>query len=55
MFPPTYIKPIFRKDEQATLEQTGEAEKIAHVPIKPAMGAETSSEFYNPVVAYVLS
>ncbi|KAF7993105.1 hypothetical protein HCN44_005886 [Aphidius gifuensis] len=51
VFPPTYIKPIFRKDEQAILEQTGEAEKIAHVPIKPAMGAETSSEFYDPIVA----
>ncbi|XP_008544188.1 28S ribosomal protein S7, mitochondrial [Microplitis demolitor] len=50
VFPPTYIKPIFRKEDQALLEETGEAENLAHVPIKPAFGDDTCSEFHDPIV-----
>lgn len=53
MFPPNHVKPVFRKNEQALLKETGEAEKLAHVPIRPPLDSETSSEFYDPVVAYV--
>ncbi|XP_015112672.1 28S ribosomal protein S7, mitochondrial [Diachasma alloeum] len=50
VFNPYHIKPTFRKDEQARLEESGELAKIAHVPILPAMKAETSSEFFDSVV-----
>ncbi|KAK0085378.1 hypothetical protein PV325_005329 [Microctonus aethiopoides] len=51
VFPPTHVKPVFRKSEQALLKETGEAEKLAHVPIRPPLDSETSSEFYDPVIA----
>ncbi|KAK0168813.1 hypothetical protein PV327_002580 [Microctonus hyperodae] len=51
VFPPHHVKPVFRKNEQALIKETGEAEKLAHVPILPPLDSETSSEFYDPVVA----
>ncbi|XP_063995783.1 small ribosomal subunit protein uS7m [Diachasmimorpha longicaudata] len=50
VFSPYHVKPVFSKDEQARMEESGEFAKMAHVPILPAMKAETSSEFFDPVV-----
>ncbi|KAH0540870.1 28S ribosomal protein S7, mitochondrial [Cotesia glomerata] len=49
VFPPSYVKPIFKKDQQALLQETGEADRLAHVPIKPAFHDETCSEFHDPI------
>lgn len=50
VFPPTYIKPTFRKDEQETLLNDSEAKNIAHQPVKPALASDTCSGFYDPRV-----
>lgn len=47
VFPPHYVKPIYRKDEQEALLQSEEAAKIAHQQVKPATVVDTCSEFYD--------
>ncbi|XP_015595499.1 28S ribosomal protein S7, mitochondrial [Cephus cinctus] len=50
LFPSTFIKGTFIPSEQNKLKESGELQKIAHIPIKPAFNDETSSEFYDPIV-----
>jgi len=45
VFPPHYIKPVFRKDEQEALFQSKEAKEISHKQVKPAFMDEICSEF----------
>lgn len=52
VYPPNYIKPTFKKDQQATLIESGEALEIAHTPILPTLSNNTSSEFHDDVVKY---
>ncbi|XP_012221176.1 small ribosomal subunit protein uS7m [Linepithema humile] len=55
VFPPTYIKPTFRKDEQEALLNDPESKKIVHYPVKPALASDTCSEFYDPRVLKFIS
>ncbi|XP_054016743.1 28S ribosomal protein S7, mitochondrial [Hylaeus anthracinus] len=55
VFPPTYVKPVYKKEEQEILYETKENEKLRHVPIKPATTHQTSSEFYDPSVRKFLN
>ncbi|KAL6262328.1 hypothetical protein P5V15_007419 [Pogonomyrmex californicus] len=47
VFPPIYIKPIFKKNEQEALFQSDEAKKIKHELVKPALATDTCSDFYD--------
>ena len=47
VFPPHYINPIYRKDEQEAVFQSEEAIKVAHQQVKPAKVTDTCSEFYD--------
>ncbi|XP_012543640.1 28S ribosomal protein S7, mitochondrial [Monomorium pharaonis] len=47
VFPPTYIQPTFRKEDQEALFQSDEAKKIVHQQVKPAFVTDTCSEFYD--------
>lgn len=52
VFPPSYVQPIYRKEDQDALFQTEEAKKIMHVQIKPATVTDTCSEFYDKRVLW---
>ncbi|XP_076633878.1 mitochondrial ribosomal protein S7 isoform X2 [Colletes latitarsis] len=49
--PPSYIQPIYKKDGQEELYKSGSYKQLAHLPIKPATTAETSSEFHDQLVS----
>uniref|UniRef100_A0AAG5DUB8 Small ribosomal subunit protein uS7m n=1 Tax=Anopheles atroparvus TaxID=41427 RepID=A0AAG5DUB8_ANOAO len=48
---PHFIQPIINKQEIDALQETGDLSKISHVPIKAALNNQTSSVFYDPLVA----
>lgn len=50
VFPPTYIKPIYKKDEQEIIFNETVDKKLTHIPIKPAYTSETCSEFHDNLV-----
>ncbi|KAL7288654.1 hypothetical protein TKK_0017385 [Trichogramma kaykai] len=50
VFNPTYVKPVFRPEEQEALDQEEELKALSLLPIKPAFTDDTSSEFYDKQV-----
>ncbi|KAG6800839.1 28S ribosomal protein S7, mitochondrial isoform X1 [Apis mellifera caucasica] len=50
VFPPTYIKPIYKKDEQELIYKSPKINQLIHAPIKPATNFETCSEFHDIIV-----
>ncbi|TGZ57405.1 small ribosomal subunit protein uS7m [Temnothorax longispinosus] len=55
VFPPHYIQPIPRKEDQEALFQSDEAKKIVHEQVKPALVMDTCSEFYDKRVLKFLN
>lgn len=51
MYGPHFIEPVFKKDKQISLEESGEALKIAHIPIKAAKNNDTSSVFHDDILS----
>lgn len=49
-YAPYFVDPVYKKDEQQELFDSGNASKLAHVPIKPAKNDETSSVFHDALV-----
>lgn len=49
---PHFIEPTFKKSELEDLKVSGEAQKLAHVPIKAARNNDTSSIFHDHRVRY---
>lgn len=49
-YPPHYISPVFKPEKQKELFESGEAEKLAHVPLKAAKSDETSSAFHDDIL-----
>lgn len=49
-YAPYFIDPVFKKDKQDELYETGEAQKQAHVPVKAACNDDTSSVYHNELV-----
>lgn len=47
---PHFIEPVFKKEKQLALEETGEAQHLTHVPIKAARNNDTSSVFHDDIV-----
>ncbi|XP_049869442.1 28S ribosomal protein S7, mitochondrial [Pectinophora gossypiella] len=54
-FPDYFQNPIFRKEDQAKLIETGELSKFAAVPVKPPAVYETSSVYHDPLVNKVIN
>lgn len=52
-YPKFYVKPIYRKEKQEELFETGEAQKLKHVPTRAALNDQTSSPFHDEHVTYV--
>lgn len=46
---PHFIEPIFKTSKQEELFETGEAQKLVHVPLKAARNNETSSVFHDDI------
>lgn len=44
---PHFIEPIFKKDKQTIIFDSGEAQKLAHIPIKAARNNDTASIFHD--------
>ena len=49
VWPPHYVDPIFRKEEQADLD-TDSRKKLTFVPVKAVRNNTTSSVFFDPVI-----
>lgn len=47
VYNPHFVEPVFRKEDQQVLKETGEVSKLAHVRIKAARNNETSSVFFD--------
>ncbi|XP_003706350.1 mitochondrial ribosomal protein S7 [Megachile rotundata] len=50
IFPTTYVKPIFKKEEQEEVHVSPEGNKLSRIPIRPALTSDTCSEFYDEIV-----
>ncbi|XP_021960444.1 28S ribosomal protein S7, mitochondrial [Folsomia candida] len=50
-FPPSYIHPIFRHADQVALQEANDFERHTFLPVRPANSSQTSSVFYDPLVA----
>ncbi|XP_076644098.1 mitochondrial ribosomal protein S7 [Halictus rubicundus] len=50
LYPSTYIKPVYKKEDQNQLNKSEEREKVAHLPIRAALTSDTASEFHDEVV-----
>lgn len=46
---PHFIQPIFKLSKQKQLFESGEAEKLIHVPLRAAKNDETSSVFHDDI------
>lgn len=44
---PHFIDPIFKKEDQAVLRETGEAQKLEHIPIKAARNNDNTTVFHD--------
>lgn len=51
VYPPHYVEPVFKKEKQAMIRETGEHLKLAHLPIKPARNNDTSSVFHDDIIS----
>jgi len=54
-FPDYFIHPVFREEEQQKLKESGEVEKYAFTPIRPAKTTDTGSVFYDALVDKVIN
>ncbi|KAG4074934.1 hypothetical protein HA402_009359 [Bradysia odoriphaga] len=48
---PHFIQPVFKPSKQKELFESGEAERLVHVPLKAAKNDETSSVFHDDILA----
>lgn len=48
---PHFVQPIYKPSKQQELFESGEAEKLAHIPLKAAKNDETSSVFHDEILA----
>lgn len=49
-FPDYFKNPVFRREEQNVLIESGELARLAAVPVKPPAAYETSSVYHDPLV-----
>ncbi|XP_018563871.1 28S ribosomal protein S7, mitochondrial [Anoplophora glabripennis] len=49
-YPSYYIQPVYKKEAQEDLVRIGEAQKLAHIPIRAALSDQTSSQTQDALV-----
>lgn len=54
-YPKTFIQPVVTKEEQENLQETGELQKLSHVPIRAALNFQTSTATYDPLLEKFIS
>ncbi|CAK9798966.1 28S ribosomal protein S7, mitochondrial [Anthophora plagiata] len=50
VFPPNYVEPVFKKEEQEALFNGTQVNELTYSPIKPAKSSDTCSEFHDFLV-----
>jgi small subunit ribosomal protein S7 len=55
VFSPSFVKPVFKKDEQEELIKSGEISKIAFMPIMPPRNNDTCSIFHDHRVSRMVN
>lgn len=50
MYGPQFVEPIFKKEKQESMYESGEVENILHLPVKAARADATCSVFHDDVV-----
>ncbi|XP_069691170.1 small ribosomal subunit protein uS7m [Periplaneta americana] len=50
MYGPQFVEPVFRKEKQKSMYESGEIENILHVPVKAARADATCSVFHDELV-----
>ena len=50
-----FVEPVFKKDAQDALYESGEIEKTIHAPVKAALTDATSSVFHDEHVRYAIT
>lgn len=48
---PHFVDPVFKKEKQSLIIETGEATKLAHIPIKAARNNDSSSVFHDDILS----
>ncbi|XP_055542187.1 28S ribosomal protein S7, mitochondrial [Wyeomyia smithii] len=48
---PQFVEPVFKKETINALKESGEIERVAHVPIKAARNNDTCSVFHDDLVS----
>jgi hypothetical protein len=58
IYPDVFIHPVFRDADQQKLKESGDAQRYAFIPVRPAKTGDTSSvfydELYNKVVNHIM-
>ncbi|KAG8230894.1 hypothetical protein J437_LFUL002925 [Ladona fulva] len=49
-YAPYFVEPVYKKEVQKSLAESGDLSKLAHVPIKPAQNDDTSSVYHEDIV-----
>ncbi|XP_058815948.1 small ribosomal subunit protein uS7m [Topomyia yanbarensis] len=52
---PQFVQPVFKKENIAALEESGEIAQIAHVPVKAARNNDSCSVFHNDLVSQFIN
>jgi small subunit ribosomal protein S7 len=50
MYGPQFVEPVFKKEKQESMYESGEIENILHLPVKAARPDATCSAFHDDVV-----
>lgn len=50
-YSPRYVEPVFKKEKQKEIDETGKAARLSHLPIKPARNNDTSSVFHDDTIS----
>jgi len=53
MYGPQFVEPVFKKEKQESMYESGEIENIVHLPVKAARPDATCSVFHDDLVRQV--
>jgi hypothetical protein len=53
MYGPQFVEPVYKKEQQESMYESGEIENILHVPVQAARVDATCSVFHDGLVRWV--
>jgi len=53
MYGPQFVEPVFKKEKQESMYESGEIENVLHLPVKAARVDATCSVFHDDLVRQV--